>query len=142
MSKSKFWIAVLAGGVIANIIDYIFQAQLFTNIFYSKMTDVMRQDTNILWFVFGDFVQVFVLAWVFNKVGSVFGGGIKGGATCGFYLGVLVSFPTYHFFNLMFKGFSYGLTWASTIYGIAWYVVIGVVLAAMLKKGQVTASTP
>ncbi len=75
-----------------------------------------------------------VLAWVCDKVGSVFGGGVKGGATCGFYLGVLTSFPTFHVLNLMFKDYSYGLTWASTIDEILWYVVIGAILAMMMKK--------
>ena len=104
------------------------------------MTDVLKADTNTLWFVLGDFVAVFVLAWVYNKVGSVFGGGAKGGATCGLYLGILVSFPTYHFLNLMIKDYSYGLTWANTIYGILWYVVIGALLAMMMKKSETPAA--
>ncbi len=132
--NSKFWIAVLVGGIVANILDFIFQGQLFASMFYSNMTDVMRQDTSVVWFIVGDFVSVLVLAWVYNKVGAVFGGGVKGGATCGFYLGVLTSFPTYHFLNLMFKNYSYGLTWVNTIYGILWYVVIGAILAMMMKK--------
>jgi hypothetical protein len=139
MKSGKFWIAVLVAAVVANIIDVVVQGQLLANMYYSKMADVFRQDTNVGWFVLGDFVAVFVLAWVYDKVWSVFGGGLKGGACCGLYLGILASFPTYHFVHLMFKGYPYGLTWISTIYGILWYVIAGAILAAVMKKAPAAA---
>jgi len=134
MKSGKFWIAVLVAGVVANVIDYIGQGMVLTGMYYSKLDDVFRQDTNVGWLVFGDFVAVLVLAWVYDKVASVFGYGVKGGACCGFYLGVLVNFPTFHFIHLMFKGYPYSLTWISTIYGIIWYVIVGAILAAIMKK--------
>lgn len=139
MKNGRFWIAVIVAGVVANIIDYFVQAKVLTGMYYLNMTAVMRQDTNFGWFVLGDFAAVLVLAWVYNKVWSAFGGGVKGGACCGFYLGVLASFPTYHFINLMFKDYPYGLTWINTIYGVLWYVITGAILAAILKKAPATA---
>lgn len=135
MKSGKFWLAVLVAGIVANVLDMVVQAHVLTNLYYSKMAEVMKPDTAIGWFVFGDFVAVLVLAWVYDKVGSVFGGGIKGGAIAGFYLGVLASFPSYHFIFLMFKSYPYSLAWANTIYGILWYVVAGTILAAVMKKG-------
>jgi hypothetical protein len=134
MKSGKFWIAVLVAGVVANVVDYVGQGMVLTGMYYSKLTDVFRQDMNIGGLVFGDFVAVLVLAWVYDKVASAFGGGVKGGACCGFYLGVLVNFPAYHFINLMFKGYPYSLTWINTIYGIIWYVIVGAILAAVMKK--------
>lgn len=140
MKSSRFWIAVLVVGVVLNIIDFIVQGKVLTSMYYSKMTGVMNQDTPALWFVFGDFVAVLVLAWVYVKVASAFGSGLQAGAICGFYLGVLVNFPTFHFIHLMFKNYAYSLTWVNTIYGILWYVLAGAVLAAILKKGPAPAA--
>jgi hypothetical protein len=141
MKSAKFWLAVLVAGIVANILDVIVQAHVLQGLYYSKMTDVMKADTNIGWFVFGDFVAVLVLAWVYDKAWSVFGGGLKGGAIAGFYLGVLASFPAHHFVFLMFKSYPYGLAWVSTIYGILWYVIAGTILAAVMKKGVAAPAT-
>ena len=140
MKSGKFWLAVLVAGVIANALDFIVQGQVLSGMYYAKLAEVFRQDTNIAWFVLGDFVAVLVLAWVYDKVAAAFGGGMKGGACCGFYLGVLASFPTYHFIHLMFNGYPYALTWISTIYGILWYVIAGAILAAVMKKAPAAAA--
>lgn len=133
MKNPRFWIAVLAAGVVCNVMDFFVQNKLLTDAFYSNI-ESMRQDTNPAWFVFGDFVAVFVLAWVFTRVATVFGAGAKGGAAAGFSLGVLVNFPTHHFIGLLFKGVPYTLVWANTLFGIAWYVIAGAILGALLSK--------
>ena len=33
------------------------------------------------------------------------------------------------------KSYSYGLAWASIIYGVIWYMVAGAVVASLMKKG-------
>jgi hypothetical protein len=94
----------------------------------------MRHDPNPAWLIFGDFVAVAVLACVYQRVASVFGAGAKGGATAGFFLGVLVNFPTWHFVGLMFKGVPYALVWSNTLFGIVWYVIAGAILGQLLTK--------
>lgn len=133
MKNPRFWLAVLVVGIVANALDFVVQGKLLTDAFYSKI-DTMRQDTNPAWFIFGDFVAVTVLAWVYQRVASVFGPGAKGGAAAGFSLGVLVNFPTWHFIGLMFKGVPYALVWTNTLFGIVWYVIAGALLGAMLSK--------
>ena len=133
MKNPKCWLAVIVAGLVGNVLDFIVQGKLLTNAYYAKL-DSMKQDTSPGWFVFGDFVAVIVFAWVFARVASVFGAGAKGGAAAGFYLGVLVSFPTYHFIYMTVKSYPYPLAWINTLYGIAWYVVIGAVIGAMLQK--------
>ncbi len=142
MKSAKFWLAVLVAGIVANILDMIVQAHVLTGMFYSKMTDVLKPDTAIGWFIFGDFVAILVLAWVYDKAWPAFGGGLKGGATAGFYLGVLASFPSYHFTFLMFKSYPYSLAWANTIYGIVWYVIAGAIVAAVMSKTAQAAPEP
>ena len=135
MKSSKFWIAVLVTGIVANVIDYCFYALWMGPRYMATNPTLFRLDTNPVWFIIGDFIGVFVFAWVLDKTLSSFGSGAKAGV----YLGVLVSFPTYIFMHLMFNGYPYALSWISTIYGIVWYVAMGAILAAMMKKGTAAA---
>jgi len=139
MKSGKFWIAVLVAGIVANVIDYLVYTQWLGPTYMMSNPVLFRQDTNPAWFVVGDFVSVFVFAWIFDKVSSVFGSSVQDGAKAGFYLGILVSFPTYIFMHLMFNGYPYGLSWISTIYSVLWYVMVGAILAAMMKKGKAAA---
>lgn len=133
MKNPRFWFAVLVVGIVVNVFDFVVQNKLLTDAFYSKM-DSVRHDASPAGFIFGDFVAVFVLAWVFTRVASVFGPGVKGGVAAGFTLGVLVNFPTWHFIGLVFKGVPYALVWANTLCGVVWYIIAGALLGAMLNK--------
>jgi hypothetical protein len=134
MKNSKFWMAVGASGVVMNIIDFLIQGMVMVPVYYSKHLDVFIQSTDPLWFVIGDFITVFVLAWVYDKVAGSFSAGWKGGAIYGLYAGILVNFPTWIFLHLMLKGFSYKFAWFSTIYGIVWTVIAGAIVASIHEK--------
>lgn len=135
MKSGKFWIAVLVGGIVANILDFIVQGLVLNNVYYAQMPELFNTGTSLIWYIIGDFVAVFVFAWVYDKVAGSFEGGPKGGMMCGLYAGILVNFPTWIFMHLFIKGFPYGLSWISTIYGIVWYIIIGAILAGLYKKG-------
>jgi hypothetical protein len=133
MKNSKCWLAVLVAGIVGNALDFVVQNKLLTSAYYSKI-DALKQDTNPGWFIFGDFVAVAVLAWAFGRLAAAIGDGAKGGAAAGLTLGVLVNFPTFHFIFLTTKGYPYQLAWINTIYGILWYVVVGAIIGAIMKK--------
>ncbi len=135
MKSGKFWLAVLAAGVVMNVIDFLVYTQWLGPSYMMTNSVLFKQDTNPIWFVIGDFVSVFVFAWVFDKVSASFGSTLQDGAKAGLFLGVLVNFPTYIFLHLMFNGYPYALSWISMIYGIVWYVVVGTLFAALMKKG-------
>ena len=140
MKTGKFWLAVLAAGVVMNIIDWAVYTLWLCPTYMMGNPSLFRQDTNVAWYVIGDFVAVFVFAWVFDKVSASFGSTPKDGAMAGMYLGVLVSFPTYIFMHLMFNGYPYSLSWISTAYGIVWYMVVGYIVAMVMKKGSVASA--
>ncbi len=139
MKSSKFWIAVAVSGVVMNIVDFVLQGMVMMNMYYAKHTDVFLDTSNPVWFIVGDFVTVFVLAWVYDKVAASFNAGWKGGAMYGLYAGVLVNFPTWIIAHLMLRGISYKFAWFSTIYGIVWSVIAAAVIAALYKKGEAAA---
>jgi hypothetical protein len=50
--------------------------------------------------------------------------------TCSTYI---ITLPTI-FMHLFMRGYSYGLAWISTIYGIVWGVAAGAIVGAIYKK--------
>ena len=136
MKSGKFWIGVGVSGLVMNIVDFVLLGIVMTNLYYSKHADVFLDTSNPVWLIVGDFVTVFVLAWVYDKVAGSFSKGWKGGALYGLYAGVLINFPTWILMHLTVRGFSYKYAWFSTIYGIAWSAIAAAVVAALYKKGE------
>ena len=132
MKTGKFWLAVLAGGVVANILDGL----VFGVFFSSAMAnmEIMRHNVNPAWYVVGDFIAVFVMMWFYARVHGSFTEGSKGGATFGLYAGIFASFPLWLFIHLMINGFPYGWSWIFTCYGILWGVIVGATLGSVYKK--------
>lgn len=139
MKSGKFWIAVLVAGVVANIVDYVVYGLWLGPTYFMQNTVLFNQNANPVWYVIGDFVSVFVFAWILNKVSGSFGSTPMDGAKAGLYLGIFINFPTWIFVHLMFNGYPYGLSWINTVYGIIWYVGIGCILMTMMKKPAATA---
>jgi hypothetical protein len=128
----KKWLTIgLVLGVVANAIDVVVQGFLLAGYYAGPP---FRQENNIVWLVIGDFVSALVFTWIYLTFARAVEPGAAGGAKIGAYAGVLVNFPTNIFLYLLIAGFPYTLTWIWTIYGIAWYVVLGAVAGAMNKR--------
>ena len=134
MKSSKFWIAVLAAGFAANVLDFIVQGNILWKMVYVNHPNLYAQTGNPLWLVLTDFIAVAVFAWFYDVVYKSFEGGMKGGMKFGLYAGIFLNFPAWFFAHFMFVGFSYKLTWALTLYGIMWGIVVGTIIGAMYKK--------
>jgi len=134
MNVKKYLVAALAVGVVWNIFDIIVHGQILQNMYYSHLTDLVRYDTPMQWFIIGDFVAAFVFVWVYDRVYGSFAAGAKGGAIYGWYAGVLITFPSLIFNHLMIAGFPYGLAWAMTIVGVLAAIIGGAVAGALYKK--------
>lgn len=135
MTSGKFWLAVLAAGVVLNILDILLHGMILQGAYYSVMSDVFNPPGSPVLFVLADFIIALVYAWVYDKVYTSFGGGAKGGATFGFYAGVITSFPTWLLMHHIFRGFPMDLAWIWTANGIVWSVVLGAIIGAIYKKG-------
>lgn len=120
-----------------NVVDYLVQGMWFGTMIYGKFPDLFSMDSSAMpFYIIGDFVVVCVFAWVYDKVYASFGGGLKGGMMAGLYAGVLANFPMWIFAHLSIKGFPYWVSWTFTIYGIVWYIIAGIIIGAMYKKGE------
>jgi hypothetical protein len=127
MKNPKLWLAILVAGIVGNILDTVVQGHLLASSYAG--IESMRHDTPIKYFIIGDFVGVAVLAWVMQLTVPALGMG----ARAGFVLGVFANFPTWHFIQLMFKGYPYSMAWLNTIYGIIWYIIIAAIIGAIAK---------
>lgn len=133
MNLTRFLVAGLAGGVVGNVFDFLVHEKLLASR-YAALPGLFRPDAPLEWLIVGDFVAAFVLVWVWDRVMGSFPPGAKGGAIGGFYAGVLVSFPSSIFWNLLFVGFPYSLSWIWVVSGVAWGVLVGAVIGALYKK--------
>jgi hypothetical protein len=134
MNFKKLLLGTVVVGVVANILDWIVHGMILQGAYYSQMPSLFRQDVPMGWFIFGDFVFALVFIWVYDRVWGSFGGGTKGGATYGFYTGVLCNFPMWLYNAGMYVGFPYALSWIWVIWGIVWMVILGAVAGAVYKR--------
>ncbi|HKZ31390.1 MAG TPA: hypothetical protein VJ648_03430 [Vicinamibacteria bacterium] len=132
MNVKKLLLATVVVGVVMNIVDFLVQGQLLVGLYATL--PLFKREPPIPWLVFGDFVSALVFVWVYDRVQSSFGGGVKGGATYGLYAGILINFPTWIFAHLIFEGFPYSLAWTWTLVGVVWCVIAGAVAGALYKK--------
>jgi hypothetical protein len=133
MKGGRFWLAVLIGGVAGNILDMAVYG-FWLGPKYMAHETLFRHGLSPWWFVFADFVAVFIFAWLFDKVSGSFGSKAMDGAKAGLFLGVFANVPSEVLLSLMFDGYSYTLSLLTTAYGVVWYVMLGTVVAAVMKK--------
>jgi len=128
MDFKKFLTIGIAVGIAANVIDFVVHGSLLAD-YYAHAP--FRQGVNAGWMVLTDFVAAFVFAWFYLAVAGSFAPGWAGGATMGFYTGVLVIFPAAIFAHLMFQGFPYFLSWIWIAYGVVWYTCAGAIAGVL-----------
>ena len=133
MPLLRLFLPALIVGVVVNLYDFVVHGLLLTGPLYSKLP-LMRQAMSLPRLVLTDFVAAFVFVWVFQRVRACFAPGVAGGATFGFYAGVLVNFPTWIASHLLLKGFTYGLALAWILTGVVWGVLAGAVAGALMSR--------
>ena len=129
---------LLVAGIVAAVWYVVWDMFLMGPILGSYLAGVPGMNANpaTMWVVIGDLVACLVLAAVYARTRSIFGVGVKGGATYGVYAGVLINFPMWLFMSV-YLGWPYGTAWVMTIAAILYTTVagglIGMVYGAMGK---------
>lgn len=127
---------MLAGAVAVAVWYMIWDMFLFFPIFGSFLANVegLVEEPALQWVIVGNLVAGLVLAWFYGKVGSVFGGGVKGGLHFGIAAGILMGFPMWLFQSVYDSGWTYSASWAMVVANIVWVGVAGVLLALVSGK--------
>ena len=131
------WTRVLAGGVAAgiviNIADYVMHANIMANT-YTKYPQVFTQtQANLGWFVLIALCIGIASAILFGKTRGSWAAGWMGGATFGFFLGLVMMFPGFYN-SLVIDGFPYYLCWCWGGITMIDSILGGAVLGAIIKR--------
>lgn len=133
MSWMRIVLGGLAAGIVINIADFVMHGLIMGPV-YTKYPEVFEQtQANPLLFVL---VAVFIglaAALLFGKSRASWAPGWKGGATFGFFLG-LVGFWPHFYSSIVIDGFPYHLSWCWGGITLIDSVLGGAVLGLIVKR--------
>lgn len=133
MNWPRTILAGIVGGIVMTMVDYVTHGIILGKT-YMKYPEVFTQeDAGVHYFFIVGIMIAIMAAILFAKTRSVWADGIVGGATFGFFVG-LVMFFTQFYSTLTIDGFPYFLSWCHGGSALIAMVVLGAVLGLMLKK--------
>lgn len=133
MNWTKILLAGIVGGVLGTIADFITHGVILGNT-YTKYPETFSQTaTNPLYFLAISIFIGFFAAILFSKTRKCWADGWKGGATFGFYLG-LVFFFSQFYSALVIDGFPYFLSWCHGGSSLIAATIMGLGLGLVLKN--------
>lgn len=127
--------AVVAGGLVANVLDAGVYGFLLEPAYYGRYTELLASGS-LAWLVLGNFVAVAVFIGVYLRVRQSFRRGARGGATFGVYAGVLIGFPTHIVLSLVIVDLPYDVAWAWTLHEVVWAVIVGAVVGPLVDDAR------
>lgn len=135
MNWGKVLLAGVLAGVVKNLADWLFHGFLLVGT-YQSLPEVFTQEpspTDPLWFFLIAICISITAAILFSKTRNCWGDGAAGGATFGFWLGLVALFSP-HYNPLVIEGFPYSLAWYWGIIYVVDAVVAGAVLGIVIKR--------
>jgi len=133
MNWPKTIIAGVVSGIVMTMVDFVQHGIILGNT-YAKYPDVFTQEEAGAYYFFLIGIMVAIMAAIlFSKTRSAWADGLAGGATFGFFTG-LVLFFTNFYPSLTIDGFPYYLSWCWGGAGLISFVVMGAVLGLMIKR--------
>ena len=135
MKAKDIFFAILAIGVVANLFDYILHEQILVGVYATIPSMEGGTDpAKIPWIVLIDIVYAIEFLWFYGIVRSSFEKKSNGALRYGACFGILVCFPTFMLYSLIFKGYPYWLSWVWVSKTIIQFSICGLILGAFTKK--------
>jgi hypothetical protein len=132
MNWTKAITAGIVAGIALTVANFIMHGFIMANA-YTKYPVFTQEEANPMFFVLLSILTSIMAAFLFAKTRQSWGAGFGGGATFGFFLGLVAFFP--QFYNSMvFEGFPYHLNWCWGGIVMIGMVIMGGVLGLMIKK--------
>lgn len=133
MNWTRVLVAGVVAGIVTNLADFVMHGMIMANT-YMKYTQVFSQtQANPLWFLLVSLCLGLASAVLFGKTRNSWAAGWAGGATFGFFLGLVGFWPG--FYNpLVIDGFPYYLAWCWGGIIMIDCLLAGAVLGAIIKK--------
>jgi len=131
MNWTRALVAGIVGGIVVSIANFVMHG-IIMQATYMKYPVFTREEANPLWFFVVAIFIALPAAVVFSRTRSIWGKGIAGGLSFGFWIGLIAFFR--EFYNpLVLEGYPYYLGWCQGGIALIGFLVLGVVLALMVK---------
>ena len=133
MNWTRAVLAGVAGGVAAWIANFVMHGMILAST-YMKHEVFTQEQANPAYFLLIGICIGIPAAVLFAKTRDSWSGGLTGGATFGFFLGLVAYFDP--FYNaLVIEGFPYYLSWCWGAVNLIGFVVYGAVIGAVYRSG-------
>lgn len=132
MNWSKILVGGVAAGIVMSVVEFVMHGVIMRST-YEGYPDVFRADASPVYFVFVAVCVAIAAAILFARSRACWGEGAKGGATYGFFVGLLAFF-TFFYNPLVFEGYPYYLAWCGGSITLIAIVISGSVLGLVIKK--------
>lgn len=133
MNWSRILLAGIAAGIATNIADFVMHGMIMRQT-YMRYSEVFSQTpANPLWFALVAICICLAAALLFGRTRTSWGPGAVGGASFGFYVGLLGFFPGFYQ-ALVIEGFPYYLSWCWGGINMIDSLIAGAVLGLVIKR--------
>ena len=131
MNWTRIAMAGVAAGVATWLVDFVQHGVIMAPT-YKSLGSLFAVTANPAWFLVVAITICFMAALLFARTRGSWAAGWKGGATFGFFLGLVVFFQSFYA-PLMLDGYPYYLAWCEGGMSMIDSVVAGAVIGALVK---------
>ena len=134
MNWQKALLSGLAAGIALSIYEFIMHGLIMANTYikYPELYD--QQQANPLYFLLIAVCITTFSAILLGKTRQCWADGFKGGATYGFFLGMIFFFVRFYD-AIIYDGFPYYLAWCQGSINLIGTVIAGGVMGLIYKRG-------
>lgn len=133
MNWSKAVIAGVVGGVVNLFYSFVMHGVIMESTYKKYTPTIFREGVGMTWFLIIPILLGIAGGLAFAKSRASWGTGVKGGATFGFWIG-LIGFLANFYTPLIYNNYPYYLTWCTGGILLIGWVVTGAAIAAMYKS--------
>lgn len=133
MNWGRIVMAGGAAGIVVSLVDYVLHGMIMSGTYARYPSLFVQEEGNPIWFFVVNICVAILACALFAKTRSCWSQGLSGGATYGFWLGMVAFFSNF-FWPLVLVGFPYFLAWCWGGINLIDAVVGGAVLGLLYKE--------
>jgi len=133
MNWTKIGIGAVAGGIVIWLMDFVAHGMMLANTYTRMEIFQVAEPANPLMFLLVSTCIAAAAAILFARTRNSWGAGAAGGATYGFFIGLVGIFP-FFYHPMVLNGWPYYLSWCWSGITMIDSVVLGAILGAIYPR--------